>query len=149
MYSRDELKELKRNFWIAFSDYCTTIPQLASRKSQFMLYNTKLKGVELKFDATRHGAYVILEINHNDPDRRFELFEHAQACRLLFEEQLGNELVWELCYMRPEGKEVSRIYVQKLGLDMHRPTDWSLFHEFMASNMLKMERAFRAFKETL
>ena len=118
-YSRDELKQLKREYWISFSDYCKTIPQLAMRKSKFMLYNTKLKGVELKFDATRNGAFVIMEINHTDPDRRFELFEHAQACRLLFEQELGNELIWELCYMRPEGKEVSRIYIQKMGMDLY------------------------------
>ena len=149
MYSRDELKQLKREFWISFSDYCLTIPQLASRKSQFMLYNTKLKGVELKFDATRNGAFVIMEINHTDPDRRFELFEHAQACRLLFEQELGNELIWELCDMRPEGKEVSRIYIQKMGMDMHRRDDWPQFYEFMAPMMLRMEKAFRAFKETL
>ena len=60
MYSKEELKQLKKEFWEGFGTYCSLIPALKRRKSKFMLYNTKMKGVELKFDATRTGASVIL-----------------------------------------------------------------------------------------
>ena len=63
MYSKDELKQLKKEFWEGFGVFCSNHPVLGKRKSKFMLYNTKMKGVELKFDATREGAFVILELN--------------------------------------------------------------------------------------
>ena len=62
MYKRDELKTLKKEFWIEFANYCDSLSKQGKHKS-FILYNTKIKGVELKFDATREGAFVILEVN--------------------------------------------------------------------------------------
>ena len=75
MYTKDELRELKIAFWESFAAYCEVQPYLQGRKKIWILYDTKIKGVELKFDATRNGAYVILEINHRQEDLRLEMFE--------------------------------------------------------------------------
>lgn len=63
MYSKDALKQPKIEFWTAFAAWCEVQSQLRGRKKTWLLYDTKVKGVELKFDATRNGAYVILEVN--------------------------------------------------------------------------------------
>ena len=51
MYSKEELKELKMEFWEGFGLYCSLTPIFRRRKSKFMLYNTKMKGVEMKFNS--------------------------------------------------------------------------------------------------
>lgn len=151
MYKQSELKQLKTDFWNGFADYCNTIPRLAQRKQKFMLYNTRLKGTELKFDVQRHEVSVVLEINHTDYDRRIELFEHFKACRLLFEESFGDmEVVYEPFYVLETGKEVCRIYVSmKQDVDFHRRDDWQIFYIFMARNMMKLERIFNQAKQAL
>ena len=53
MYSKDELKNLKLEFWESFAAFCEVQPYLRGRKKIWTLYDTKVKGVELKFDATR------------------------------------------------------------------------------------------------
>ena len=75
MYSKDELKSLKKEFWESFASYCEVQPYLRRRRKMWVLYNTKVKGVELKFDATRDGAFVILEVNHRQEDQRLEMYE--------------------------------------------------------------------------
>lgn len=149
MYKRDELKQLKTDFWNGFADYCNTIPRLAQRKQKFMLYNTRLKGTELKFDVQRYDVSIVLEINHTDYERRIELFEHFKACRLLFEESFGDmEVVYEPFYVLETGKEVCRIYVSmKQDVDFHRRDDWQIFYIFMARNMMKLERIFNQAKQ--
>lgn len=151
MYKRDELKQLKTDFWNGFADYCNTIPRLAQRKQKFMLYNTRLKGTELKFDVQRYDVAIVLEINHTDYERRIELFEHFKACRLLFEESFGDmEVVYEPFYVLETGKEVCRIYVSmKQDVDFHRRDDWQIFYIFMARNMMKLERIFNQAKQAL
>ena len=151
MYKRDELKQLKTDFWNGFADYCNTIPRLAQRKQKFMLYNTRLKGTELKFDVQRYDVSIVLEINHIDYERRIELFEHFKACRLLFEESFGDmEVVYEPFYVLETGKEVCRIYVSmKQDVDFHRRDDWQIFYIFMARNMMKLERIFNQAKQAL
>ncbi len=160
-YKKEELKQLKTDFWNGFADYCNTIPRLAQRKQKFMLYNTRLKGTELKFDVQRHEVTVVLEINHTDYERRIELFEHFKACRLLFEEAFdGLEVVYEPFYKLDIGKDVCRIYVSSLPkdnedveklerLDFHRRDDWQKFYLFMARNMMRLERIFNQAKQAL
>ena len=151
MYKRDELKQLKTDFWNGFADYCNTIPRLAQRKQKFMLYNTRLKGTELKFDVQRHDVAVVLEINHTDYERRIELFEHFKACRILFEEAFdGMEIVYEPFYKLETGKEVCRIYIRLDDeMDFHRRDDWQRFYGFMARNMMRLERIFNQAKQAL
>ena len=149
MYTKEEIKELKKEFWEGFGTYCSQIPALKKRKSKFMLYNTKMKGVELKFDATRDGAYVILEINHPDDTKRFELFEKFELYKSIMEKQFPAGLIWDFAYVRECGTEVCRIYTTKQGIDIHRRIQWMEFYQFMASEMNKLEKAFKTVKEAL
>lgn len=149
MYSKDELRLLKKEFWEGFGNYCSNIPALKRRKSKFMLYNTKMKGVELKFDANREGAFVILEINHNDTTKRYELYEKFELYKNLMEKNFQDGLIWDFAYIRECGTEVCRIYTKKTGLDIHRRNHWEEFYQFLSSEMLKLEKAFRLVKEAV
>lgn len=149
MYTKDELKQLKKEFWEGFGIYCSEIPAMKRRKSKFMLYNTKMKGVELKFDATRDGAYVILEINHTDTTKRFELFEKFETYKSIMEKQFPDGLIWDFAYVRECGTEVCRIYTHKPGIDIHRRIQWMDFYKFMIEEMLKLEKAFKMVKEAI
>ena len=149
MYTKEEIKELKKEFWEGFGTYCSQIPALKKRKSKFMLYNTKMKGVELKFDATRDGAYVILEINHPDDTKRFELFEKFELYKSIMEKQFPAGLIWDFAYVRECGTEVCRIYTHKPGIDIHRRIQWMDFYKFMVEEMLKLEKAFKMVKEAI
>jgi hypothetical protein len=149
MYSKEELKQLKKEFWEGFGIYCSEIPALKRRKSKFMLYNTKMKGVELKFDATRHGAFVILEINLQDVKLRLEKYEQFEQYQSIMEKQFPNGLIWNFAYVRECGTEVCRIYTEKNGIDLHRRIQWMEFYKFMSEEMLKLERAFKTVKEAI
>ena len=149
MYTREELRQLKKEFWEGFGLFCSEVPALKRRKSKFMLYNTKMKGVELKFDATREGAFVILEINHSDAARRFELYEQFEQYKSLMEKGFPEGLIWNFAYVREWGTEVCRIYTHKPGIDIPRRIHWMEFYRFMSSEMLKLEKAFRQVKEAI
>lgn len=149
MYTKEELKQLKTDFWEGFSIYCSNISAFGGRKSKFMLYNTKMKGVELKFDATREGAFVILEINLKDESKRLQRYEQFEKYKLIMEEGFADGLIWDFVYIRESGQEVCRIYTQKRGIDIHRRIQWMQFYEFMAYEMLKLEKAFKTVKELI
>jgi hypothetical protein len=149
MYSKEELKQLKKEFWEGFGTYCSLVPALKRRKSKFMLYNTKMKGVELKFDATRTGASVILEINLSNPVLRIEKFEQFVRHKSTMEKQFPNGLIWNPSYIRECGTEVSRIYTEKKDIDLHRRIQWLEFYKFMTDEMIKLEKAFKLVKEII
>ncbi len=149
MYSKEELKQLKKDFWEGFGIYCSNIPALKRRKSKFMLYNTKMKGVEMKFDATRSGASVILEINLSNATLRLEKYESFVLYKATLEKQFPGGLIWDASFIRECGTEVSRIYTQKKDIDLHRRIQWMEFYQFMSTEMLKLEKSFKIVKEAI
>ncbi len=149
MYSREELKNLKLEFWESFAAFCEVQPYLRRRRKIWTLYNTKVKGVELKFDANRQGAYVILEVNHKNEDARLEMFERLTWYKEMLERDFSEELIWNICFIRENGEQVSRIYVAKEGLDLHRREHWGEFFSFMARQMYLLERNFMRIAEYL
>ena len=149
MYSKDELKNLKLEFWESFAAFCEVQPYLRGRKKIWTLYDTKVKGVELKFDATREGAFVILEVNHRGEEARLEMFERLAWYKDTLETDFPEGLTWDICFVRDTGKQVARIYTSKSGIDFHRRQDWGEFFSFMASQMYLLERNFMSIAEYL
>lgn len=149
MYSRAELKQLKTDFWEGFSAYCLQHKAFKHRRNKFILYDTKLKGVELKFEVSRWHAGVMIEFN-GSPDLRSERYEQFATYRYLFDEVFTDTpLKWLVHHRRESGEEVARIVVQQQGLDIHRREHWADFYHFMASNMQRMENVFVQVKEWL
>ena len=149
MYSKDELKNLKLEFWESFAAFCEVQPYLRGRKKIWTLYDTKVKGVELKFDATREGAFVILEVNHRGEEARLEMFERLTWYKDTLETDFPEGLTWDICFVRDTGKQVARIYTSKSGIDFHRRQDWGEFFSFRASQMYLLERNFMSIAEYL
>ncbi len=149
MYSKDELKNLKLEFWESFAAFCEVQPYLRGRKKMWTLYDTKVKGVELKFDATRERAFVILEVNHRSEDARLEMFERLTWYKDTLEMDFPEGLTWDICFVRDTGKQVARVYTSRSGIDFHRRQDWGEFFSFMASQMYLLERNFMSKAEYL
>jgi len=147
MYSKDELKKLKLEFWESFAAYCEVQPYLKGRKKMWRLYDTKVKGVELKFEANRKCAEVILEINLRKEEDRLDMLEKIGWYKENLEKNILDEVIWDICYIRESGEEVARIYVKKEGIDIHRRQDWGEFYQFMASRMYHFEKNFLAIAE--
>jgi hypothetical protein len=105
-----------------------------------MLYNTKVKGVELKFDVGRNGAAVILEVNSRPEEKRKEMYEKLGWYKEYLEKDIPGGLVWVEDYKRESGEMVSRLYAERTGIDFHRREDWGEFFQFMCANMYVLEK---------
>ena len=149
MYSKEELKNLKLEFWESFAAFCEVQPYLRGRKKIWTLYDTKVKGVEEIFDANRQGAYVILEVNHRSEDLRLEMFERLTWYIETLEQDFPEGLIWDICFVRENGRQVARIYVAIEGLDLHRRAHWGDFFNYMASLLNLLNRNFMGIEEYL
>ena len=149
MYSKDESKLLRKEFWIIFARRCDIVPELRNRKKKWVLYDTGLSGIDLKFEVTRSEALVMLEINSRHESRRLEIFETLQKYRLLLEDGFVEPLIWDFCYTRESGQEVCRIYKSLPNVDFHRQTQWPDIFNFLIDNMLILENNFLEIKDAL
>lgn len=150
MYSKEELRLLKVEFWQLFDKRCSIHPDLKSRKRKWMLHKTKIKSVALRFDVSRKDALVILELSNKNENKRLKAYEFLEKYKPIIEDGFKTGLQWEFYHERIDsGSEVCRIYTQLNGVDFHRQNQWPLIYDFFIENMLKLERNFLEIRELL
>ncbi len=141
MFSKDEEKELKLEFWKKLGNRTRKIPGQRGKIKIWIGENTGIKGVDLRFDVGRKKIIVALEINAKNEDRRLTLYEKLEATRSIFEDQFGEPLIWDFAYEKKLGEQVCRVY-QEMNGDYLVSEQWPQIFTFMIDKMLKMEKAF-------
>jgi len=149
MYSKDEAKLLRKEFWIVFARRCEIVPELSQKKKKWVLYDTGLSGIDLKFDVSRTEALVMIEVNSRQESRRLEIFETLQKYQKFLEEGFTEPLIWDFCFVRDSGQEVCRIYKSLPNVDFHRQNQWPDIFNFMIDNMLILENNLMELKDVL
>lgn len=148
MYSKEEVKALRLDFWQKLSNRTRRLPGQKGRKRMWIFDNTGIKGLDLRFEVGREKVTVALEINHRREDKRLELYEKLEAAKKPFEEAFGEPLIWDYIYTKENGREVCRVYTETPG-DMHDRESWSETHTFMIDRMMRLETAFQEVKDYL
>jgi len=148
MYSKDEIKELRLVFWQHFKSYSEAHPALNYKKKRWILNETQIRGVALRFELERINAKVILELQNKQEDRRLQIFEILEHYEVVLEEGFENGLIWEFFHQREDNlQEVCRIYTQLENVDWHNQNQWPIIYDFFIKNMLQMEENFLMVKE--
>lgn len=142
MYSKDEVRSLRKEFWSAFSDYTKFYSIRIGEPIQWLFYKTGVKGIELKFDLENKIVRVVLEVNGKSDERRFDIFVELDKYKNIIDDGFENKLLWKENYGLPESKTVSRIYTELHGLNFHNRDKWPDIFKFMAENMHLLQTNF-------
>ncbi|WP_016777073.1 DUF4268 domain-containing protein [Anaerophaga thermohalophila] len=148
MFSKEEAKALRLEFWQKLGNRTRRLPGQKGRKRLWIADNTGIKGLDLRFDVGRERIIVALEINIKNEEKRLALYEKLEAAKGLFEDQFGEPMIWDFAYVRDNGREVCRVYVEQPG-DMYIKETWPEIHKFMIDRMIRLEKAFLEVKDYL
>ncbi|QGY47377.1 DUF4268 domain-containing protein [Maribellus comscasis] len=150
MYSIEEAKKLRLDFWEKFGKRCEIHPLLKGKRKKWLLHRTKIKGVVLRFEIGRKDAKVILELGHRSEDKRLQAYEILERYKTIIENGFEKGLVWEFYHQREDsGQEICRIYVLQENVDLHRQNQWPDIFNFFIENMLLLEENFLAVSDIL
>ncbi len=149
MLTKEERKSLNQQFWTQFDKFCNNIPELAQRNKRWILHDTKISHVDLKFDISGNTVIVALEINHKSEYRRLQVFDVLEKYSILLGEGFKEGLKWDFCFVNENKQEVCRIYTEKEGLNSSKPSDWTTIYQFLSYNMLQLQDNFLEIQEAL
>ena len=138
MYSREETQRLKREFWIAFSE---------KYPRKWVLYDTKIKDFSFKFYVDNKKAQVLIDIEPRNEDNRIAYFEKLEALKNILEEEFIKDLVFEKNFVLENGKTISRIWVEKLGISVSNKKYWDEIFDFLNEKMHALEMFFLEYDE--
>ena len=140
MFSKVESKKLREDFWIAFGK---------SYPKKWILYDTKIKGLALKFHFDLKKAMVSMDIETSDLEKRIELWEKLIALKSILKNDYLQEAKFEDSLLLENHKEVSRIYIERNNVSIHNKNTWQETMLFLQGNMQKFEAFFEEYKDII
>lgn len=138
MYSKEETQKLKREFWVTFAD---------KYPRKWVLYDTKIKDFSFKFYVDNKKAQVLIDIEHRNDEKRVAYFDKITALKNILEEEFVQDLVFEKEYTLENGKTISRIWVEKLGVGVSNRKYWDEIFEFYNEKMNALELFYLEYDE--
>ncbi|MRH99049.1 DUF4268 domain-containing protein [Kriegella sp. EG-1] len=140
MFSKEESKKLRQDFWIAFGK---------SYPRKWILYNTKVKGLLFKFDFDVKRARVSMDVDTNNLEKRISLWEKLVSLKSIFIDDFWPEAIFDDSFYLENGKEISRIYLELHNVSIHDKNTWQETMQFLYLNMILLEDFFFEYKEII
>jgi hypothetical protein len=138
MYSKEETQRLKREFWIAFAE---------KYPRKWLLYDTKIKDFSFKFYVDNKKAQVLIDIEPRNDIKRVAYYEKLEALKNILEEEFIKNLVFEKEFNLENGKTISRIWVEKLGVSVSNRNYWDEIFDFYNKKMNALELFYAEYDE--
>ncbi len=140
MFSKEESKQLRQDFWIAFGK---------SFPKKWVLYNTNIKGLTFKFHFDLKKAMVSLDVDHFDLEKRIELWEKIISLKSIIQNDFLPQSQFEDYFILENKKEISRVFVEKKEVSIHNKNTWQETMLFLKETMEIFEAFFLEYKDIL
>jgi hypothetical protein len=147
MFSKEVAKQLREKFWDQFLTISKHRRLRKKLPGEWILGQTGVKALNLKFHVDRKVAQVGIDLETRNMDKRFELYEKLESVKKILEETMGEPMIWQLDYLRENGKSVSRIYLELEGVDVYQSSTWPAAHEFMYQKMMNLEEFYHEYMD--
>lgn len=140
MFSKRESKQLREQFWISFGK---------SFPRKWILYNTGIKGVSLKFHFDLQRAMVSMDIEDLSEEKRMELWDKLYSLKAIIMGEYLSDVLFDSSYILDNNKVIARMYVQKADVSIHNKDTWGETMIFLKEKMLLLEDFFNEYKDYL
>jgi len=138
MFSREESKRRRQEFWTNFG-------KRSDRK--WMLYDTKVKEINLKFHFDTKTASLGFMIDAEDKEFENYYFEKFESLKVILKDEISTDLIFDSDYETESGKRVGFIYLLKENVSIHNKNTWEEVAVFFETYMPKMELFFIEYKD--
>ena len=141
MFSKEDSAILRKEFWTSFGK---------SFPRKWLLYNTKIKGLNFKFVADRKKAMICLDIENSDEIASEIVYDQILSLKTILIEEYLPEVIFDGSYELENGKIIRRIYINHTEkFSIYNKNTWRSCYEFYAKFMPKFELFFYEYEDVI
>ena len=140
MFSKEESKQLRQEFWTSFGK---------SFPKKWLRYNTKVKGLVFRFHFDLQKAMISMDVEHSDLETRIELWEKIISLKAILKKEYLPQALFEDYFQLENGKEISRVYIELKEVSIHNKNTWQETMVFLNNNMISFENFFYEYEAIL
>ncbi len=139
MFSREEASRLKEEFWTAFGKYMSPVPSAEGVKINWVNYHTRLKDVYFRMNTDKRSAMIAISIEHRDLLMQELFYEQFLPFKNILHEIMGEMWIWQLHHETDDGKVISRIYKQIVGVSVFNKEQWPDLISFFKPRIIALD----------
>lgn len=139
MYSKQEVAQLKQEFWTTFGQYMSPILSAEGEKINWVNYKTGEKNIHFRMRADSKKAGISIDLTHKDRDIQQLYFEQFYELRRFLLDVAGEEWTWQLHTVDDSGRTVSRICTEKENVSIFKKEDWPQLISFFKQRMIALD----------
>lgn len=147
MFSKEEEKAIRLQFWSTLEKRMESIKGVHGNKVSWMSFNTKIKPLYFRMEADNVGARLCIDIQFNDDGIRELFYEQFTEFENLLSERFESQLNWYANFEHSNGKTISRIAIEKTGVKLYNREDWPIMHDFLIDQFVRLESFWAEFGE--
>ncbi len=135
MYSKDELKQLTTEFWTTFGQFSQLKRSKLKQPKKWMLYQTGIKGLVLKFEQIDQASRTLIEIELSQV--RSELYINRMA-KLVnsIQQPKGFDAI---LFSQKSEDQTYRYFFEMQGQTLKNKMHWPEIFRFFFEHMLVLE----------
>jgi len=149
MYSAEEAKRIRNEFWEGFRNYTNQRRKRQGVSGKWMLTRTGINALNLRFHIDQQQAQVGIDLETSNMDKRLELFEKLESTKKILHNVMSEPMIWEVDYLRENGKSVSRIYLKMDDVNIYDTGTWKRVYRFFFEKMDALESYYRDYQDFL
>lgn len=138
MFSKEEAQRIKKEFWTSFAE---------AYPRKWLLHDTKIKDVSLKFYADNKKAMVLLDIEPKSQEKRKIYFEKIESLKSILLDEYLEGAIFEKDFHLENGKVISRIWVQLNAVCINNKQTWNNIFDFFNDKMTSFEMFFLEYED--
>lgn len=149
MYKKEEIKNLRIEFWDGFQKYSTPKRRKLAKPKKWVMQYTGVKALDLKFHIDNKLASVGIDVVSKSLDSRVAYWNKLLGLKSLLDELFDLEVVWDDMFELESGKEIIRIAVYNKNVNILNKACWPEAYDFFFENMIKFEDWMEEYKDIL
>ncbi len=138
MFSKEESKKIRQEFWISFDE---------KHPRKWLLYNTKIKDFSLKFTFTTKKAQVSIDIESQDEIIKAYYYDKILSLKSILTTEYINDIIFDPEYVLDNYKVISRAYIELNNVSIHNKKTWDDVYSFLFYNMDRLESFFNEYRD--
>ncbi|MBK6525006.1 MAG: DUF4268 domain-containing protein [Crocinitomicaceae bacterium] len=147
MFTKEEKKKLKLEFWSRLEDQMTRLKNPHGSKVNWMNYNTGINHLYFRMEADEKAGRLCIDLQFPDNGVREVYWDQFEEFRDLLNDRFKGKLIWLKDFEHENGKTISRIYLEKAEVNINNQKDWDKMHLFLKLSFVKLDEFWDEFSD--
>ncbi|MFM6945749.1 MAG: DUF4268 domain-containing protein [Flavobacteriales bacterium] len=149
MLPKEERKAWNEAFWLGFKTHMRACFSSSGKRVNWINYPTQVKNTYLRLVCDGKQVAICYDIQFKDPAIQSIFWEQLTELKVVLEQNMSVQTIWEPQFLNNEGQTIGRIYWYLEGVNFYNQQDWPTIYAFFKKHLREFDVFYQEFNEIL